>query len=49
MWSGSVQNFPLQLVLRGTTINGTGCFKNCKQLFEYQHLLLLRDIRWSKL
>ncbi len=23
--------------------------KNVKQLFEYQHLLLLRDIWWSKL
>ncbi len=23
--------------------------KKCKQLFEYQHLLLLRDIWWSKL
>jgi hypothetical protein len=22
--------------------------KNCKQLLEYQHLLLLRDIWWSK-
>jgi hypothetical protein len=22
--------------------------KKCKQLFEYQHLLLLRDIWWSK-
>jgi hypothetical protein len=28
--------------------NGTACFKECKQLFEYQHLLLLRDIWWSK-
>ncbi len=26
--------------------NGTAHFKKCKQLFEYQHLLLLRDI-WS--
>jgi hypothetical protein len=24
--------------------NGTACFKKCKQLFEYQHLLLLRDV-----
>jgi hypothetical protein len=23
-------------------------FKKCKQLFECQHLLLLRDIWWSK-
>ena len=29
--------------------NGTGRFKNCKQLFEYKHLLVLRDIWWSKL
>jgi len=28
--------------------NGTVHLKNCKQLFEYQHLLLLRDIWWSK-
>jgi hypothetical protein len=27
--------------------NGTACFK-WKQLFEYQHLLLLEDIWWSK-
>jgi hypothetical protein len=24
--------------------NGTASFIKCKQLFEYQHLLLLRDI-----
>jgi len=24
--------------------NGTACFNKCKQLLEYQHLLLLRDI-----
>jgi hypothetical protein len=24
-------------------------FKSCKQLFEYKHLLLLRDNWWSKL
>jgi hypothetical protein len=29
--------------------NGTAHFKKCKQLLEYQHLLLLRDIWWSKL
>ena len=28
--------------------NGTKHFKKLKQLFEYQHLLLLRDIWWSK-
>ncbi len=28
--------------------NGTAHFKKCKQLFEYKHLLLLRDIWWSK-
>ncbi len=28
--------------------NGAVCFKKCKQLFEYQHLLLLRDVWWSK-
>jgi hypothetical protein len=29
-------------------LNGTARFKECKQLFEYQHLLLLGDIWWSK-
>ncbi len=28
--------------------NGTAHFKICKQLFEYKHLLLLRDIWGSK-
>jgi hypothetical protein len=28
--------------------NGIAHFKKCKQLFEYQHLLLFRDIWWSK-
>jgi hypothetical protein len=28
--------------------NGTARSKNCKQLLEYQNLLLLRDIWWSK-
>jgi hypothetical protein len=27
--------------------NGTACFKKCKQLFEYQHLLLLRHLVMS--
>jgi len=27
-------------------VNGTVRFKKCKQLFEHQHLLLLRDIWW---
>ncbi len=30
-------------------VNGTARFKKHTQLFEYQHLLLLRDIRWLKL
>jgi hypothetical protein len=29
--------------------NETARFKNCKELFEDQHLLLLRNIWWSKL
>jgi hypothetical protein len=29
--------------------NGTVHFRKCKQLLEYQHLLLLRDIWCSKL
>ncbi len=32
--------------LSGGKWNST--LKKCKQLFEYQHLLLLRDIWWSK-
>ncbi len=31
-----------------TGTNGTVHFKKCKQLFEYQQILLLRDIWWSK-
>ncbi len=31
-----------------TKRNGTARFKNSKQMFWYQHLLLLRDIWWSK-
>jgi len=31
-----------------TLHNGTTHLKKCKQLLEYQHLLLLRDIWWSK-
>jgi hypothetical protein len=30
--------------LKTSTCNGTVRFKKCKQLFEYQHLLWLRDI-----
>ncbi len=29
--------------------NGTASFEKCKQLFEYQHLLLLKDIWWPEL
>ncbi len=29
-------------------VNETAHFKKGKQLFEYQHLLLLKDIWWSK-
>ena len=40
----------LVLRLRGEHlhVNGRAHFKKCKQFFEYQHLLLLRDIWWSK-
>jgi hypothetical protein len=37
-WRNAVQKYNLK---KG---NGTMRFKKCKQLFEYQHLLLLRDI-----
>ncbi len=29
-------------------MNETAHFKKCKKLFEHKHLLLLRDIWWSK-
>jgi hypothetical protein len=29
-----------------TSVNETAHFKICKQLFEYQHLLIFRDIWW---
>jgi hypothetical protein len=31
-----------------TAQNGKAHFKKCKQLFEYQHLLFLRDIWWGQ-
>ncbi len=37
-----VEKFPQSSALA----NGTACFIKCKQLFEYQLLLLLRDIWW---
>jgi hypothetical protein len=40
-----VQNWNSMITLKFN--NGTARFKKCKQLFEYQHLLVLRDIRWS--
>jgi hypothetical protein len=40
--------YPIMEHLKGVR-NGTVCFKKCKQLFAYQHLLLIRDIWWSKL
>ncbi len=42
-------SFYLMLVAGFALPNGAACFKKCKQLFEYQHLRLLRDIWWSKL
>jgi hypothetical protein len=43
----------IQYTLRGISVMSfnqwNGTFKKCKQWFEYQHLLLLRDIWWSKL
>jgi hypothetical protein len=36
-------------VIQHNGLNATARFEKCKQLFEYQHLLLLRDIWWSKL
>ncbi len=37
----------LILIRYGTEYNSA--LEKCKQLFEYQHLLLLRYIWWSKL
>ena len=46
---GQRSNLHLNVVhFFNTGVNGTVCFKNCKQLFEYQHLLLLKDTWWSK-
>ncbi len=39
VWTRVNENYHLIL------FNGTAHFTKCKQLFEYQHLLLLRDIR----
>jgi hypothetical protein len=40
-----MQSYPK---LVDTKFNGTTHFKKCKQLCEYQYLLLLRDIWWLK-
>ncbi len=34
--------------MKAANLNGTGTLKKCKQSFEYQQLLLLRDTWWSK-
>ena len=39
---------PIRLVLKHDFTIEQHAFKKCKQLFEYQLLLLLRDISWSK-
>jgi len=36
-------------VCHNCNYKGTAHFKQCEKLFGYQHLLLLRDIWWSKL
>jgi len=36
----------LVVFLAANIVNGTARFKRCKQLFEYQYLLLLEDIWW---
>jgi hypothetical protein len=38
----------IRSINRMTNANGAARFKKCKQFFDYQHLLLLRDIWWSK-
>jgi hypothetical protein len=43
-----ISNFTSLKALKIVPKNGTARLKKCKQLFEYQHLLLLRDIWWSK-
>jgi hypothetical protein len=35
-----------KILLESIFYNGTMRFKKCKQLFEHQHLLLLRDMWW---
>jgi hypothetical protein len=41
LFSDYLQVDYVDYVNNGTAV--TACFKNCKQLFEYQHLLLLRE------
>jgi len=45
--TGMHQKYPIMNF--GHFANGTVRFNKCKQLCEYQHLLLLRDIWWLKL
>jgi hypothetical protein len=44
----TAQNILYQGPQNTVVVNGTAHFENFKQLFESQHLLLLRDIWWSK-
>jgi hypothetical protein len=37
---------PIFVLHKDALFHGTAHSKKCKQLFEYQHLLLLRNIWW---
>jgi len=45
---GTYSYYPVEYLFIWQPDNGTAHFKKSKQLFEYQHLLLLRDIWWLK-
>jgi hypothetical protein len=44
----SMRFFSTKKIVLADFTNGTARFKKCKQWFEYQYLLLLRDIWWSE-
>jgi hypothetical protein len=46
--SGHTTNLKQTILRLSISMNGTARFKKCKQLFEYKHILLPRDIWWSK-
>jgi hypothetical protein len=48
LWKNKLKPIPIVASKALERSNGTAHFKKCKKIFEHHHLLLLRDIWWSK-